>query len=420
MRVQAFVGTSVVDLFAGCGGLALGLEMAGFQSVFVSELSSDAMSTYVGNRESTVVSSVRNQLSDLIQLSQSGAELDALRRRLNREHGDVGLVVGGPPCQGFSGIGHRRSFSLAKEDIPSNFLYREMARTVAALAPRAFVFENVRGLLNAKWTVEGESGEIWRDVQSAFRQIVARVGRRRHRYVITADLVFSSDFGVPQRRPRVIMIGVREDVWNSSGLTHVTDLMPRGARSAENLELVLGDLVDPEWEPGGATTRYVQSIQSETQRYFRTLPNGSLLRKGQPLLEQQYAAHSQETLNRFQAILDNDGVIPQHLANKKFAQRVLPRQWPSDGPNLTVTSLPDDFIHFDQPRVPTVREWARLQTFPDWYKFAGPRTTGGRRRAGDPNEGIWTRDLPRFTQIGNAVPVLLGKAIGEHLLPIVD
>ena len=65
-----------------------------------------------------------------------------------------------------------------------------------------------------------------------------------------------------------------------------------------------------------------------------------------------------------------------------------------DEPNITATSLADDYVHYSQPRVLTVREWARLQMFPDWYEFRGPRTTGGRRRAGDPDAGIWDRDVP--------------------------
>jgi DNA (cytosine-5)-methyltransferase 1 len=81
--------------------------------------------------------------------------------------------------------------------------------------------------------------------------------------------------------------------------------------------------------------------------------------------------------------------------------------------------MPDDYVHFQQPRVLTVREWARLQTFPDWYVFAGKRTTGGRRRAGDPEAGQWTRDVPKYTQIGNAVPVELARAIGEHLKKLI-
>ena len=87
---------------------------------------------------------------------------------------------------------------------------------------------------------------------------------------------------------------------------------------------------------------------------------------------------------------------------------------------ITATSLPDDYVHYGQPRILTVREWARLQTFPDWYQFAGKRTTGGRRRAGDPDAGDWSRELPKYTQIGNAVPVWLARAVGRHLRALVS
>ena len=100
---------------------------------------------------------------------------------------------------------------------------------------------------------------------------------------------------------------------------------------------------------------------------------------------------------------------------KKFSQRLLPERWDENGPNITITGGTEDLIHFSQPRTLTVREWARLQGFPDWYQFAGPRTTGGRRRAGDPDKGDWSRDLPKYTQIGNAVPVKLANEIGNHL-----
>jgi DNA (cytosine-5)-methyltransferase 1 len=106
-------------------------------------------------------------------------------------------------------------------------------------------------------------------------------------------------------------------------------------------------------------------------------------------------------------------------ATKKFAQRVLPRQWTEKGPTVTATSLPDDYVHFEQPRTLTVREWARLQGFPDWYQFKGKRTTGGIKRAGNPLEGIHERELPKYTQIGNAVPVPMAKAIGIHLAQII-
>ncbi len=113
-------------------------------------------------------------------------------------------------------------------------------------------------------------------------------------------------------------------------------------------------------------------------------------------------------------MIDHEGKVPPRMQTKKFAQRVIPERWGEDGPSITATSLPDDFVHYAQPRSLTVREWARLQTFPDWYQFKGPRTTGGHRRAGNPDEGNWDREVPKYTQIGNAVPVKLAKAVGMH------
>ena len=97
---------------------------------------------------------------------------------------------------------------------------------------------------------------------------------------------------------------------------------------------------------------------------------------------------------------------------------MLPKIWSEKGPSITATSLPDDFVHFSQARVPTVREWARIQTFPDWYQFSGKRTTGGIRRAGNPRENNFEREVPKYTQIGNAVPVLLGYEISNHIKKI--
>jgi DNA (cytosine-5)-methyltransferase 1 len=113
-------------------------------------------------------------------------------------------------------------------------------------------------------------------------------------------------------------------------------------------------------------------------------------------------------------MLDHDGNISNELKTKKFAQRLLPRRWSKTGPSITATSLPDDYVHYEQPRVLSVREWAQLQMFPDWYEFSGKRTTGGIRRAGNPRAGVFDRELPKYTQIGNAVPVTLAGAIGRN------
>lgn len=424
---------SVVDLFAGCGGFGLGLEQAGFTPIFVNELNDDARSTYIVNRkdrhehfahgldESTWLNTFVS--SDAGKLARSRTYLDRLQRSFKSEfgieHGEIDLIVGGPPCQGFSRIGHRRSYAVDKKALPSNHLYKSMARIIARLRPRAFVFENVRGLLTGRWTEQGNNGEIWKDVKSAF----AGIGE----YTLAADLVYAKDYGVPQNRPRIILVGVRADIVgevatskSDVGLVDGTavsrGLLPKGKSGmAPSIADVIGDLVDPDYQNGGSTIRYPSKAMNEIQRWLRSSPDGlHLARKGSPLTEHDYSKHHPTVIKRFRAMIRGSQVN----GTKKFAQRVLPREWGSKGPSITVTSLPDDYVHFEQPRTLSVREWARLQGFPDWYEFRGKRTTGGLQRAGNPLEGIHCRDLPKYTQIGNAVPVPMAKAIGEHLAEI--
>jgi DNA (cytosine-5)-methyltransferase 1 len=380
----------------------------------VNELNRDAMKTYLDNRPGSVVQDPKNHCHDVTELT-AGGELDTLARRLRKEHGEISLVVGGPPCQGYSGIGHRRTFDLHKSEIPSNHLYGHMAKVVQEVAPKAFVFENVRGLLNSRWTKDGRKGEIWDDVVDTFHAINIRRGRKVLTYDIRPQLVFAKDYGVPQNRPRVLMVGVRSDISLPPLTSGVAEgFLPEGKGGAPGLEDLLGDLVDRDWTPGGKTLAYPLDPKNEIQEAFRTR-DGYLSLSGDPLTEHEYSAHSKAMLEKFQYMIDNDGEIPSHFQTKKFAQRVFPRVWGPSGPSITATSLPDDYVHFEQSRTPTVREWARLQTFPDWYQFAGKRTTGGRRRAGDPSIGEWARDVPKFTQIGNAVPVELARQVGLHL-----
>lgn len=412
---------TAVDLFAGCGGVSQGFDQAGFETVFVNEIHPFAMATFLTNRQETNLSDPKNHCFDILSITQKPAELDALARRLRRNHGDIDVVIGGPPCQGYSGIGHRRSFDIDKEEIPSNHLYREMAKFVQAIGPKVFVFENVRGLLNSKWTSDGESGEIWRDVQRAFRRLNVQRGAKTLEYSIASSLVFAKDYGVPQNRPRIILIGIRSDVVPSKMPDGIEGgMLPAPIFGSPDLIDLLGDLVDPNWSAGGETTSYLTKPQSKVQDKLRRRPDGTLMGKGSDLTEQKYSKHSHDVIAKFTHMIANNGEIPEHMKTKKFAQRLLPIRWGEKGPTITATSLPDDYVHFSQPRVPTVREWARLQTFPDWYQFEGKRTTGGRRRAGDPDAGDWTRDLPKFTQIGNAVPVLLAEQIALHIRKLLN
>lgn len=410
---------TVVDLFAGCGGMSLGLEMAGFETVYVNELHPDAMATFLINRKNSPLVHPGNHSNDITAISRSKAQRTKLANGLQRRYGNIDLLVGGPPCQGFSGIGHRRSFSVDKQDIPTNHLYRDMARIIGAIAPKVFIFENVRGLLNAKWTKDGSKGEIWEDVLKTFRSITTEFEGKKFKYKIEWQLLFSKDYGVPQNRPRIILIGIREDI-HSKNLGRITKYgyFPKSSGKAPDPCDVLGDLVDPNWQKTFITSSYVKEPKKEIQKYFRR-NHGSISEIGHALTDHEYSRHKPEITEKFQSMIDNDGIVPKRFKTKKFAQRLLPRRWGESGPNITVASLPDDFVHYSQPRILTVREWARLQTFPDWYQFSGKRTTGGQRRAGNPDQDNWHRELPKYTQIGNAVPVLLAKAIGLHLKKII-
>lgn len=439
---------TVVDLFAGCGGLGLGLEQAGFTTVFVNELHDDARHTYLRNRlNNEWLQNPANQSADIRSLTEwpaphaNGSSLheqwrdvqpkasSELRERvaeIRRAFGDISLVTGGPPCQGFSGIGHRRTFRVTKGDIPSNYLFRDMVAVVEAFAPKTFLFENVRGLLSARWTPHGRRGEIWEDVQQAFAGIRVQVEGQQVGYRLGHHLARAKEYGVPQNRPRVLLVGVREDL-------AIPDYEPVGPNDTTKGLIPLRGEYDPphpiqlwhdldnsalqgDGEPVGTAGGSVADAHPLVQSMRRARGEGRILGNDE-VTEQEQSKHSARVVERFEALRrakDPKTPLPDILRTKKFAQRVIPTHW-EDGPSITATSLPDDYVHYSQNRTPTVREWARLQTFPDWYQFSGKRTTGGRRRAGDPSTGDWSRELPKYTQIGNAVPVELGRQLGLHL-----
>jgi DNA (cytosine-5)-methyltransferase 1 len=405
-----------IDLFAGCGGLSLGLENANFHPLLFSEINGHAAETYEANRSKGI-----KRIGDIYKLTDSDLK-GYLKEWKEQGIDEVDLVCGGPPCQGYSGIGHRRTFKLAKEDIPSNHLFLEMVRVIRCVKPKIFLFENVRGLLNARWTPAGVKGEIFKAVVEAFQSIEG--------YTIQWDLLHAKNYGVPQNRPRVIMIGIRNNVLpkklkkftekatSETPFGVLSGFIPQPSDWPPSIEELLSDLEDPKYLKKLVTTTYPKEPTTDIQRKLRTRPDGTIAGLGEPLTEHEYSNHAAYIQEKFAFMIANNGAIPEKYKTKKFAQRVLPTFWGEEGPNITATSLPEDYVHYSQPRSPTVREWARIQTFPDWYQFKGPRTTGGRRRAGDPSKGLWDRDVPRYTQIGNAVPVLLAEKIGLHLAKI--
>ncbi|SEN79904.1 DNA (cytosine-5)-methyltransferase 1 [Roseovarius tolerans] len=441
---------TMVDLFAGCGGLSLGFEDAGFTPVFVNELNHDAMATYLQNRHHELggmafadnealrcndAQSLKGKrlealISDLANIPEANFYPSKTSKPEAGDGSTLDVLAGGPPCQGYSGIGIRRSYAVDRKEIPSNHLFGRMAQIIRRVRPRIFLFENVRGLLNAKWTRE-EGELIFPQVKAEFRKIPG--------YEVRWSLVFAKNYGVPQNRPRVLLVGIRKDIIEAcSTLDPNADpedaiacgFLPKGQIGKfPDLADLLGDLVDPpvtdtlrsgDFSQGAFETKsYPKAARTTIQKHLRRPapwnPDGRTR-----LTEQEYSKHKREVVEKFDYMLANDGEIPERFKTRKFSQRVLKERWGNGEPNMTATSLPDDYVHYSQPRILTVREWARLQLFPDWYQFAGKRTTGGLRRAGNPQAGLFDREVPKYTQIGNAVPVGLAEKVGEHFKGLLD
>ena len=416
-----------IDLFAGCGGLTRGLEWAGFECIAFNELNKDAADSFAANFPEAI------RLDGDIRTALNEEVVSNILEPVIEKRGGLDLLCGGPPCQGYSGIGHRRTHKLEKKDIPTNHLFHEMIRAINRLTPRVFLFENVEGILSGKWTSDGENGEIFRDVWRAFSEIDG--------YAAQPTLLHAYGFGVPQNRPRVMIMGIRKDILAKSDIDQVQFDPTRSDQSyASQLRNnggffptwndedivapdpidVLSDLDFEGWETG--KPYYKKMPQSDFQKFLRMGVQKDV--NGREILsDHEVSKHRPHVVERFQYMLDHNITrreqLPERMRTRKFNQKPLPVRW-TNKPSMTVTSLPDDYVHYKLPRTLSVREWARLQTFPDKHVFCGKRTTGGTRRAGIPTKGIFERELPKYTQIGNAVPVNLAEAIGSHLLNILQ
>ena len=208
---------------------------------------------------------------------------------------DIDLVCGGPPYGDIPALAIAGRSISDKKDIPSNHLFQEMVRVIRCLRPKIFLFENVRGLLNAKWTPEGHNGEIFKAVLAEFKTL--------QDYGIRWDLLHAKDYGVPQNRPRVIMVGIREDIlphWVQAELCEVsfdepsaveTGFLPKPSGVPPTLVELLSDLEDPNYLNFEETSKYVHEPKTEIQKLLRTTRDGRVMGKGDKLTEQEYSNH---------------------------------------------------------------------------------------------------------------------------------
>lgn len=380
-----------LDLFAGAGGLSEGLREAGFTSLYANEISPRYAQTYALNHPKTQVDS-----RDIRQV-----DARRIRRQLGLKRGELDLVAGGPPCQGFSINAPKRSAADLR-----NHLFREYLRFVAEFQPRTVMIENVPGM------VSFEGGNTLDAILESLKQLG---------YDADVRILYAPHYGVPQTRWRTIILGGRD------GLNPET-LFPEPLRSApvrvnftsqfggrslvalpRSLELpshvtvrdAIGDLpVLSNGERGAEEKPYGGAASNPYQQLMRVGSTGVTCHEAPRL--------SKINMDRLAFIppggnwTDIPGeLLPQgmRMARRSDHTKRYGRVDP-DGLASTILTKCDPhwgaYFHYDQDRAFTVREAARIQSFPDTYMFCGSR-------------------VEQYEQVGNAVPPLLGAAVGRTI-----
>ena len=398
-----------IDLFSGCGGLSLGLSKAGWQGVFAIDKSPDAFATFKRNFCRKRAKYKFDWPKWLVCKAMTTKQLlDTQQQNLLSLRGEIELIAGGPPCQGFSLAG------LRNPDDPRNHLIDEYIEIVELVQPKFLVIENVRGFQLAF------SGET----EAPSDRVVAKLNcSSGSGYRVYSKLLDAATFGVPQTRKRVIMIAVRNDLENikSDPIDHIEKNISAfcQARGLESEKVVVRDAISDLEIRSVAPTNHGSDNRFKKIKYtgrrnlspFQILMRQDVERRFEPD-SLRLPNHSPKVKERFQQILREriGGVnISKEMREKYALKKHSFTPLHSNKIAATVTTLPDDMIHYKEPRILTVRENARLQSFPDWFEFRGKYTTGGQRRKDE---------CPRYSQVGNAVPPLLAEAIGETLLSI--
>jgi len=335
-----------IDLFAGCGGLSLGFEKAGFEGVLAIDNWQDALDTYCHNRKGA-----RTLCADISTLNPS-----EIKAKYNID--DVSVIIGGPPCQGFSVAGKR-----IVED-KRNKLYKSFVRFVDVFRPKAFVMENVPNILSLG------KGIVRNSILKDFEQLG---------YTVTYKVLMASDYGVPQNRRRAVFVGLKDG--EAFGFPEATVEKRVTAKEA------LSDLPESSIAEDG---EYLIEPQSDYQRLMRKDSKG--------VYNHEITIHTEQT-QRIIAMVP-DGGNYKNLPKELWHTRKVHIAWTrlnSQKPSFTIDCGHRHHFHYKYNRVPTARESARIQSFPDTFIFLHGKTS-------------------QYKQIGNAVPPLMAEAIANKLL----
>lgn len=384
-----------IDIFSGCGGLAYGLQQAGWNALFAIEKNSDAFSTL----EKNVLHNIRDLWPDWLKYSENDINIICRQKKkeLRQYRGKVMLVAGGPPCQGFSSAGQRNEGDVRNKLIDSYLEFVDLVK------PEMIFFENVRG-----FTMPFVISEHEKKCYSEY--IVDQL--RRRKYNVEFEIINFSDFGVPQSRNRFILFacqkGKPKDFFRFLYDGRGEFFEKNDLECYVSVQNAISDLVGKNGmvecpDSKGFYSGKYGKVRSKYQRYMRKditsdVPNSH-----------RYAKHKKEIVDRFQKLISEEAcnknlskVLLRKYNIRKNCISVLDRDLVAP----TITTHPDDHIHYEEPRILTVREYARLQSFPDSFEFRGKYTTGGKRRK---------MEVPRYTQVGNAIPPLFAEQAGIAL-----
>jgi len=387
-----------IDLFAGCGGLSEGFYKQGFQSLTHVEYDHYACESlrtrakyygYSGNKINVLEKDITDK--DIIE-----------QIKLKVSNNTVDLLIGGPPCQSFSSLGRAKDKNGMKND-PRNYLFESYEKILNHFKPKIFVFENVTGLLSAKLGKE-----------KTVNVILKKLGSNYNLIKDPNDMLLNScDYGVPQLRKRVILIGVRKDIeidpieiYNGITKTHYKpDSLETEKKNKKRYVTVKEAISDlPSIKPGEGEKVVDHSISSWND-YLSKIRS----KKETIILDHVSRTHNEKDRKRYYEMSKNKWTFTDllekkpslnHIKKRVFNNSYVVQFWDKPARTIIAHLYKDgnQFIHPDpkQERTITPREAARLQSFPDDFIFEGSRTQ-------------------QYKQIGNAVPPLMAEAIAKSI-----
>lgn len=388
-----------IDLFAGAGGLSLGLYNAGLTCLFAIEKNSDAFSTFKYNLIEKKHHCLWPQWLPM-EAHDICEFVTVYKKQILELRGTVDLVVGGPPCQGFSMAGKRDH-----QDV-RNTMVNYYLQIIELIKPKYVVLENVHG-----FTLEFKEDENKKPYSLVVIEKLKALG-----YHVKTEEIKMDEFGVPQRRVRFILVGSLinevEDFFVKLKANRSVFFKEKRINGNTTVSDAISDLLKANGTYGCPDCK--QKFESGfygpiTSKYQ------ALMRKGiktDAPNSHRFAKHTGNIIAMQQKMIDTIKpgirITPADDLLEGLKRRGV-TLLDKNSVSPTITSHPDDLVHYCEPRILTVREMARLQSFPDWYEFKGKYTTGGSLRK---------TDVPRYTQVGNAVPPLFAEQLGRALIEV--